>query len=111
MLSGQNDEVSAVKRNSYEKETENENRGKGTRKVGKGKYEFSKKNPREGERKKMEVWQKRRQLITVNFQPSQGSNICNLTLSCEIHLGNIDQDPFSLPQAIQTFLDSVYVQK
>lgn len=70
-----------------------------------------KKNPREGERKKMEVWQKRRQLITVNFQPSQGSNICNLTLSCEIHLGNIDQDPFSLPQAIQTFLDSVYVQK
>lgn len=59
----------------------------------------------------MEVQQKRRQLITVNFQPSQGSNICNLTLSCEIHLGNIDQDPFSLPQAIQTFLDSVYVQK
>lgn len=48
---------------------------------------------------------------TVKFQPPQGSNICNLTLSCEIHLGNIDQDPFSLPWAIRTFLDSVYVQK
>lgn len=85
--------------------------GKALGKLGRENMNLVKKNPREGERKKMEVWQKRRQLITVNFQPSQGSNICNLTLSCEIHLGNIDQDPFSLPQAIQTFLDSVYVQK
>lgn len=85
--------------------------GKALGKLGRENMNLVKKNPREGERKKMEVWQKRRQLITVNFQPSQGSNICNLTLSCEILLGNIDQDPFSLPQAIQTFLDSVYVQK